>query len=86
MKTSGKIFSSKSIGAAPTGPVVYYDMPFRRTGFKIDKSGLPLINLMDDFPYFLVPTWRYAVLLGISIKMNFVLGKMLARILILEFT
>lgn len=46
-----KIFSSKSIGAA-TGPVVYYDMPFRRTGFKIDKTIRHAIDKFnDDFPY-----------------------------------
>ncbi len=46
-----QIFSDSSVGAS-TGPVVYYDMPFRRTGFKIDKTIRQAIDKFnDDFPY-----------------------------------
>lgn len=47
-----KIFQSdEEIGAA-TGPVVYYDMPFKKTGFKIDKTiRLAIDKFNDDFPY-----------------------------------
>jgi glycosyltransferase involved in cell wall biosynthesis len=46
-----KIFLNGMIGAA-TGPVVYYDMPFRRAGFKIDKTIRQAIDKFnDDFPY-----------------------------------
>lgn len=46
-----KIFNNKSVGAA-TGPVMYYDMPFKKTGFKIDKSIRQIIEkINDDFPY-----------------------------------
>lgn len=46
-----KIFCNNNIGAA-TGPVVYYDMPFKRMGFKIDKTIRRAIDKFnDDFPY-----------------------------------
>lgn len=46
-----KIFADNRIGAA-TGPVVYYDMPFKKAGFKIDKTIRQAIDkLNDDFPY-----------------------------------
>lgn len=46
-----KIFTNNEISAS-TGPVVYYDMPFKRTGFKIDKTIRQAIDRFnDDFPY-----------------------------------
>lgn len=46
-----KIFNNENISAV-TGPVVYYDMPFRRAGFKIDKTIRQAIDRFnDDFPY-----------------------------------
>lgn len=46
-----KIFMNDSVGAS-TGPVVYYDMPFRRVGFKIDKTIRKAIDMFnDDFPF-----------------------------------
>ncbi len=46
-----KIFANDKVGAA-TGPVVYYDMPFRKAGFKIDKTIRQAIDKFnDDFPY-----------------------------------
>ncbi len=46
-----KIFTNNEISAS-TGPVVYYDMPFKRTGFKIDKTIRQAIDKFnDDFPY-----------------------------------
>lgn len=46
-----KIFTSNEVGAV-TGPVVYYDMPFKKTGFKLDKSIRRAIDILnDDFPY-----------------------------------
>lgn len=46
-----KAFAPNDIGAV-TGPVVYYDMPFKRAGFKIDKTIRQAIDKFnDDFPY-----------------------------------
>lgn len=46
-----KIFADQSVGAA-TGPVMYYDMPFKKAGFRLDKSIKMAVNkLNDDFPY-----------------------------------
>lgn len=46
-----KIFADNHIGAA-TGPVMYYDMPFRRAGFKIDRTIRQAIEKFnDDFPF-----------------------------------
>ena len=46
-----KTFSNETISAT-TGPVVYYDMPFKKAGFKIDKTIRKAIDKFnDDFPY-----------------------------------
>lgn len=50
-KNVRKIFADDYIGAA-TGPVVYYDMPFKKAGFKLDKTIRQAIDKFnDDFPY-----------------------------------
>lgn len=46
-----QLFADDNISAA-TGPVVYYDMPFKKAGFKIDKTIRQAIDRFnDDFPF-----------------------------------
>lgn len=46
-----KIFIDKRIGAA-TGPVVYYDMPFKKAGFHLDNTIRKAIKkLSNNFPF-----------------------------------
>jgi len=46
-----KIFTDKHVGAA-TGPVVYYDMPFKKAGFHLDNTIRKAIKkLSNNFPF-----------------------------------
>ncbi len=46
-----KIFTDKRVGAA-TGPVMYYDMPFKRVGYHLDNTIRRSIKkLSNNFPF-----------------------------------